>query len=434
MRITISALRILIITMLITGSFLVTGCMEETSEEDAEKLFKIGVLGPFSGRTASIGEEFKGAVEMAFEKTDYKIGDYALELVWIDSQSDPERASLAYERAVSQDGIEACILNWHSAVAVAAMDVAARNQLPHFFGLGGTDIINEKFAYDPDYYSYYMCKGWPVPETLTGAYIEALENAIEEGLWEPRNKRVAIYGEDSDWGRSFSKAIIADFNEAGWEIAGEEYFPTGDTELVHLVSRINDMDASVIAGSVATAPSYAAFIGEVRKINMQSVIIADGLGWIGEWYELTGQDSNYILDQIPSWTTEESKLFAEEFEEKCGFTPSTAAGGIAYDKASFFIKIAEGTLEEYGELNKETLYEYAKNNLWTGKLEYTDGIVMEKYSYSNSSIPDPVVGEDFFVFPVVQYNRGETKIIWPEIWKEADFTKPIYLVGNHTDN
>jgi hypothetical protein len=47
-----------------------------------------------------------------------------------------------------------------------------------------------------------------------------------------------------------------------------------------------------------------------------SLIIADGLGWIGEWYDVTGLSSNSVVDQVASWATAESKAFAAEFEAR----------------------------------------------------------------------------------------------------------------------
>jgi ABC-type branched-subunit amino acid transport system substrate-binding protein len=70
----------------------------EPTEEAAEpavaatEVLKVGVLSPFSGPGARTGEEIKGAVELAFEAIDYQIGQYEIELVWIDSQSDPAKA------------------------------------------------------------------------------------------------------------------------------------------------------------------------------------------------------------------------------------------------------------------------------------------------------------------------------------------------------
>ena len=57
----------------------------------------------------------------SLENINYQVGDYQIELVWVDSQSDPEKATRAYEEAIVQDGIQAGVLNWHSSVAVSAM-------------------------------------------------------------------------------------------------------------------------------------------------------------------------------------------------------------------------------------------------------------------------------------------------------------------------
>lgn len=416
----------LVCTTVIIAAILIgaTACGLISVENEEEKILKVGVLGPFTGRSENIGSEFKGAVTMAFENVDYQIGDYQVKLFWIDSQSDAKRAFLNYEEMVVEEQLDVCILNWHSSVAVAAMDVAARNKLPHFFGFGGTDVINEKFEYDPEYYGYYMGKSWPIPEKLTIAYVEALEDAIENGIWDPRNKKVAIYGENTEWGKSFGAAIAEDFEKAGWNIASEIYFTTGEIELQPVMDDLIEMDAAVIAGSIATGPSLAAFIKQADQTGLNSVIIADGLGWVGEWHEMTGDSANYVLDQVPSWTSSGTINFVSDFRENYGFTPSASSGGLAYDKTSFFIQIAKETLEEYGELNRDTLFEYGREKMWTGETTYRGGAVMNEYKYTADTIPDPVVGKNFFVFPVVQYFDGAGKIIWPEAWKVSDFEPP----------
>ena len=124
----------------------------------AEKVLKVGVLGPFTGPSAKTGEEFKASVTMAFEKVHNKVGDYKLEPVWVDSQSDPAKAVGAYAEACERIGIQAGILNWHSSVAVAVMDVAAQYKVPHIFGFGATEVVNKKWRSDPEKYSYWMGK------------------------------------------------------------------------------------------------------------------------------------------------------------------------------------------------------------------------------------------------------------------------------------
>jgi len=108
-----------------------------------ERVLKVGILGPFTGPAARTGDEFRGAVEMAFESVNYKVGGYKIQPVWIDSQSDPEKATRAYEEAIVGQGIQAGLLNWHSSEAVAVMEVTAKHKIPHFFGFGATDVLKK---------------------------------------------------------------------------------------------------------------------------------------------------------------------------------------------------------------------------------------------------------------------------------------------------
>ena len=158
----------------------------------ASQTLTVGVMGPFTGPSAKVGDEFRSSVEMALEKIDYQIGDYKIEPVWIDSQSDPAKATSAYAEAVEKKGIQIGILNWHSSVAAAVMDVAAQYKVPHIFGMGAAEIVNEKFASDPEKYSYWAAKGWPVPGKLMLGYVECLNSAIDKGIFKPANKKVAI--------------------------------------------------------------------------------------------------------------------------------------------------------------------------------------------------------------------------------------------------
>jgi len=393
----------------------------------AEKTLKVGVLGPYTGPSAKNGAEFKASVEMAMDKIDYKVGDYKIELVWIDSQSDPAKAASAYAEAVERMGIDCAMQNWHSSVAVAVMDVAAQYKVPHWFGFGATEVVNEKWQADPEKYSYWGGKGWPVPAKMAVGYVECLNNAVENGTWKPKSKKVAIYGEDTDWGRSLGGALKDMFADNGWEIASTDYFPITQTDFYPLLSKYKTMDIAVLAGTSTAAPTMTAFVKQASEVGLESVIIADGLGWMGDWYKMAGPGSNYVLDMIPQLTTPEAKKWAKDIQAKYGFNPSPSAGGLCYDGTNMFIKILNRTLEKYGELTKENIHKVFLEDVHTGKLTYSkaDGaLIMNEYRYTADSVPDPVVGKDAYYFPVIQYTNGKGQIVYPEDWKEKDFEPP----------
>lgn len=387
------------------------------SEAPAAQELKIGISGPFSGPNARTGEEMKNAATMAFEAIDWQVGPYKIVPVYIDDQSDPAKGAAAYEQAVVGQGVVAGILGWHSSVAIAQMEVTAKYKVPHFFAMGAAGTVNEKFLSDQAKFGYWTVKGWPDTAKLSVAYVTALNDAIATGAWTPAAKEVAIYGEDTDWGRSFGAGFKADFEATGWTVVSEDYFPISQTDFSALVGRYKADAVPVIAGTSTVPASISAFIKAADDAGLKSMIIADGLGWIGEWYELTGSSSNYVLDAIPGWTTDAARQFAADFETKFGFAPGPSAAGLSYDWTNFFIKVLQTTLEDQGELTSETIYKTAQDKLWTGQLTYTDGIIMSRYGFSADTIPDPVLGKADFIFPVLQYHDGAGTVVWPEDWK-----------------
>ena len=414
---------------ILSAALLMTGCGQKAAVEEtaapAAKVLTVGVDLPLTGPGAKAGTEFKDAVTMAFEGVGNKIGDYEVKLVWIDDQSDPQKGTAAYEQAVVKDKIDVGILNWNSSVAIALMETVSKYQIPHFFGMGAAGTINEKWLSN-DKYHYWINKGWAMPDKMTQAYVDTITQTIEKGTWTPRNKKIAIYGDDTDWGRSYGASMKKRFTEAGWEVVSEEYTKLGETDMYPLLTKMKSLDVSLIAGTISSPPSIAAFIKQAREVDLKALMICDALGETADFYTLTGEASDYILDNRPIFATEKAKQFAADFKTKFGYEPSAAAAGQVYDYTRFFIQVANATLTEYGSLDKANLYKYAQEKLMTGQTSFKDGVLMDEYIYTADSAPDPVVGEGKYIFPIVQYFGGKPTVIWPDSQKTADVKIPDY--------
>jgi branched-chain amino acid transport system substrate-binding protein len=392
-----------------------TAALAQPTTAPSAQVLKVGVGGPFTGPAARTGEEFKCAAQMAFDKVNNQIGPYKLEIVWIDEQSDPEKSSRALEEAIVGQNIQVGMLNWHSSDAVAMMDVAAKHQVPYLFGMGATEVVNQKFASDSKY-QYWMTKGWPEPSKLIAPYVTAVNDAKAAGTLKLPNNKVAIWGEDTDWGRSVGKAFRTEFEKTGWQVISEDYFAKDQTDFASLLQRYKDQEVSVLAGTSTIPPSMAAFIKGTDEVGLKALVIADGLGWVGEWYNLTGKASNYVIDQIPGWTTDAAKKFAADFKARCNIDPSPSAAGLSYDWAGYALKILDETYKAKGKLDSQSIFEFTKENVWTGKLPYTDGIIMSSYRFAPDTLPDPVVGKDAYIFPILQYHDGKSVVVWPNDW------------------
>ncbi len=388
------------------------------------KVFKVGVVGPFTGPSAKTGAEFRASAITAFEKENNQIGDYKIELVWIDSQSDPAKAANAYTEAIEKYGIGASFGIWHSSVSVALMDISAQYKNPIIPGIGAASMINEKWLANREKFDGYYLKSWPIPAKMFQGYIDFTEQAIKDGRWKPKNRKVALFAEDTDWGHSALEAFKNGFGKAGWEIVSEDFFPYTQTDFYQMLGRYKSQNVSLIAG-VSVYPAMGALVKQADEIKLGALIIADRMGEVGNWYEVTGKSSNQVLDMLPS-VTDEAQVWVKKVEDKFGFTPSFG-GWLCYDSAGLLIKTMKRANEEYGELTSDSIAKVVRDEVTPGKLTYTraeGAVVMKEYKFTEESAPDPLVGPDYYFFPVVQYKDGKSFIIYPEADKQAEFVAP----------
>ncbi|GHS93565.1 ABC transporter substrate-binding protein [Synergistales bacterium] len=391
------------------------------------KTLKLALIAPLTGAAARSGEEIRNGADLAFSEIGYKVGDYKIEFVYVDSESDAEKAARAYERAITQDGVVTGLLNWHSWVSVSCMELSAKYKVPHFFGFGAGQEINDKYRRDPEKYKYWVGKGWPLPSKLITGYVETIRDAINSGKWTPRNKNFAVYGVDQDWGRMFGASIKEAFEAAGWTCVAEDWVPVGETEFYPLLNKIKSRNVSLIVGTISDPPSAAAIIKQSKEINLPAMMILDGLGWVGEWYDLAGDSANYVIDQIPGFSTATSKKFVEDFKAKYNIDPGPSTAGMSYDLAKFFIEVLKTTLADYGEITSETVMKTAEEKVITGKLTYKDGVVHKEYKYTPDNFPDLEVGENYYIFPCVQYMDGNMVSVWPSSQKNGELEIPDYV-------
>jgi branched-chain amino acid transport system substrate-binding protein len=373
----------------------------------------IGFEGPYTGDSAASGQELKNAINMTMDAANWTVGNYKINPVWIDDATDPAKGAAAYEQAAVSQNIQAVLGGWNSSVAVAEMDVAAKYKIPSFFSCGAANTVTTKWQSDATKYGYWVAKCWPDPSLLVTAYVEWLDKGTADGSIKVPDKTFALWGEDTDWGRTFAKAVGDQLVAKGWTKKSEDIFPLSTTDFTSLVSKWNADKPSVIVGTTTSGSVNGALLKAVQDGGNKALFISDGVGQDPNFYKNIGSASDYVIDSAPLWTRPGSQQFVTDYKAKFGNDPSSQAAGLAYDYAHFFLKILQATIADQGSLTSATIYKEAQDKLWTGQLTYTDGVVMPSYQYSKDSVPNPVVGGDAWSFPVVQWIGGKSTLVYP---------------------
>ncbi len=393
---------------------------------------KIGVMGPFTGPSSRTGDAIKKGTRLALSHA-RENGDVPLtidgqkrdvELVWVDSQSSPEKAVKAITDAVNRQGVDFMVSGWHSSVAMAVMDAEAPLDIVHVGHNGESQFICEKVNENPEKYSGWF-KGWSSPPIFAGLYGEPLNHFIEQGMWEPRNRKAAVVVEDSDYGRGWGEALQTSLEKAGFDVLPYDVIPLDETEFTSLITKYRAQQVSVVGMTVTGNVSASNFVKQFRQQRMEALLIGHGLTWFSEWHDLTGDASDYVVTMdSPRVIADYQRKWVEQYREKFGEDPSFAPSGHGYDYFTLSVK----AINEAGTLDYNTLVQTLRDIDHQG--------VWHHYNFANSADTENALCtnevqaggfEEGFFFPMVQLKGGEAKIIWPLEYAEAEFQQPPWI-------
>ncbi|MBL95796.1 MAG: ABC transporter permease, partial [Magnetovibrio sp.] len=85
----------------------------------AQAKLKIGTLLPYSGTYARLGEAITNAMELAFNEVGGKLGGREIEIVKIDSEAKPPKATENTTKLVASEKVDFIVGPVHSGVAMA---------------------------------------------------------------------------------------------------------------------------------------------------------------------------------------------------------------------------------------------------------------------------------------------------------------------------
>lgn len=381
------------------------------SGDSDEKILKVAVACNLTGTGAKAGTAFEEATKIAFEEIDHKIGDYTIVPIYVDVTDDPEKGALALEQAIVKDGAQVMTQGWFTTISMSSMDVAAKYQIPYLFNYGAGSALDDKWGGDPDRYSYYIGKTFPTNDFIAEEYKDMFDAGFASGAI-TGDKTIAIYGEDTDWGHSLGELLLKYFSEAGYEIVYNEYFAAGTTDMYAILSKIQSTGATIVAGTINTPATAAAFLKQAKEIGLDAQLVCHSLNENADWYELCGDAAEGVFDMLATYKDERGPAFEEKWMDRMGYAAAISCEAVAYDNAIMFIDALEKCYEKYGVLDSETIYKFGCEEVQTGNYVFEDSIMQASYKWESGRL-SPVVGEDAFYNALGQVRNGEFVTVFP---------------------
>ena len=225
-------------------------------------VFKIGVVLPLTGSTASGGRPARVAAELAAGEVNEKhlAGDYRLALEFADGACAPRTAYAAADKLISQDRVEMLIGEWCSSASIAAAQVANDSKVPMLVHISTADGIAKNAG---PYVFQSIVQNSAIQQREAKLLLEKFTF-----------KTAAILVENNDFGLSFRHNMRRSLESANVRVVLDVAQDRQDANWYSIITRIKGVEPDLVVVSIS-ADQAATFVKQYAESNLKTPLFSD---------------------------------------------------------------------------------------------------------------------------------------------------------------
>src|SRR4051812_32408984 len=376
---------------------------------------KIGVI---AEAQAIAGASIPQAAQLAADEINAKggIDGRQVQIVTYDNHSSAADSVRAFQRAVSEDHVNAVIASYISEVVLALQPWAGRLKTVMVTPGAASDVItqNIKKNYEHNKYTFH---GYLTSSALAGLVCDAAKDMLVDGL---KMKSAVIMSEDAAWTTPLDKGYQECLPKIGLKVLDHIRFSPDTTDFTPIFNQIEGSKPDVII----TGISHVGVQPTVQWKNQQVPIPMLGISSQAT-NETFGKDTNNASDGVlyqgvsgPGVAvTPKSIPFAEAFKAKFGNYPSYA-GYTSYDEVYF---IADA-IKRAGTTDADKLVEALEKTDWEGTIGR-----IQFYGKEDQFTHGLKYGKGLITGLMLQWQDGKQTSVWPPEIAKAQIKFPSFI-------
>ncbi len=320
-----------------------------------------------SGATATLGEDSKGAIEIAIEDRGGKLLDHPIELTGEDTLCNAEGGQAAGTKLAADPTIVGIVGTNCSSEARAAMPLISKAGMVMISPSNTNPDLT-----DPNHPDHH-------PGYLRTAHNDLFQGrvAAEFAFNELKVKTAATIHDGSPYAESLQKVFANVFTELGGTVTTQEAVNVGDTDMKPVLTKIATGQPEVIYFPIFEPEGdlIAAQMGEVSGLENTIKLGADGL-FADTFPEGTGKGAVGMYLSGPYVAGAAYDAFLAKWKTKFGGVPPSGFHAHAYDATNILlaaiekvaVKDADGTVHIGRQALRDAMYATKDFNGLTGKL------------------------------------------------------------------
>lgn len=353
----------------------------------AQETIKIGVIGPFTGGSSSMGVSMRDGVVLAAKEINANGGVLGkkIELVLRDDEAKNERGVEIAQEFINKTKVAAAVGYINTGVALASQRFFQEAKIPVINNVATGTLITRQFEKEPENYIF---------RTSAADNIQA-PMIVEEAVTRRGFKKVAILADSTAYGDLGRKDLTAALEAKGITPLVSEKFNIGDKDMTAQLLKAKEAGAEVIL-TYAIGPELAMIANGMAKIAWKKPMIGSWTLSMANFIDTAGKNGEgATMPQtfVQNGNTPKRKAFIDaylkEFKPKKDRIDSPVSAAQGYDS----VYLLAAAMQQAGTTEGPKVRE-ALENLQT-KLEGVVTVYDKPFSKGDHeaiSIKVPVMG------------------------------------------
>jgi len=289
---------------------------------------KIGLVLPYSGVYAVLGESITQGMELVFARENWTVAGRKIEMIKEDDEMQPPVGIRKTEKLIDSDKVDILTGPVHSGILMAMRDKVHNSKTILLVSNAGADAISRN-----------RCSKWIFRTSFSN-----WQPCQPMGTWVAKNltKEVFQIAPNYQAGKDDMEAFRESFHPAGGKVLGEEYPKLGETDYAPYLTKIKQSGAKAVFAFFSGTDAVN-FVKQYDEFGLKQGIKLTGPGFITEPDVLPAQGKaalGVITGHFytPQLDNPVNQRFVKDFRDKFkGKTPDGFACQ-GYDTAEVIVR------------------------------------------------------------------------------------------------
>lgn len=294
----------------------------------AQNTIKIGLSGPFTGGSASMGVSMRDGVKLAVSEINKAGGVLGkqIQLVERDDEAKNELGVQIAQELINKESVVATVGFINTGVALASQRFYQEAEIPVMNNVATGTLITQQFK-APEHKASYIFR--------TSANDTIQSNMVAEAVKQKGYTKPAIIADSTNYGQLGRADLEKALADRGLKPVAVEKFNIGDTDMTAQALRAKDAGADVVL-TYAIGPELAQTVNAIVKLGWKVPVMGSWTLSMASFIDAAGPNAEGVFMPqtfIQSPSTPKRKAFIEAYQKAYNVDriPSPVSAAQGYD-------------------------------------------------------------------------------------------------------